>query len=38
MLVITNNTPLRYLVFLAYETILRDLFTSLIVPQAVVNE
>ena len=38
MLVITNNTPLRYLVFLAYETILRDLFTSLIVPQAVVHE
>jgi predicted nucleic acid-binding protein len=36
--VITNNTPLRYLVFLGYETILRDLFTHLLVPQAVVNE
>ena len=33
-----NNTPLRYLVFLGYETILRDLFTHLIVPPAVINE
>ena len=38
MRVITNNTPLRYLVFLGYETILRDLFTSLLVPPAVVHE
>jgi predicted nucleic acid-binding protein len=38
MRVITNNTPLRYLVFLGYEMILRDLFTHLIVPPAVVNE
>jgi len=38
MRVITNNTPLRYLVFLGYETILRDLFTHLFVPPAVVNE
>jgi len=38
MRVITNNTPLRYLVFLGYETILRDLFTHLLVPPAVVNE
>jgi len=37
MRVITNNTLLRYLVFLGYETILRDLFTHLIVPPAVVN-
>jgi|SRR2546425_6959448 predicted nucleic acid-binding protein len=32
------STPLRYLVFLGYETILRDLFTHLLVPPAVVNE
>ncbi len=38
MQVITNNTPLRYLVFLQYETILRELFTHLLVPQAVVEE
>ena len=38
MRVITNNTPLRYLVFLGYETILRDLFAHLIVPPAVFNE
>jgi hypothetical protein len=29
---------MRYLVFLGYETILRNLFTHLIVPPAVVNE
>ena len=38
MRVVTNNTPLRYLVFLGYETILRDLFMHLLVPPAVVNE
>ena len=38
MHVITNNTPLRYLVFLAYENILRELFTHLLVPPAVVQE
>lgn len=38
MLVITNNTPLRYLVFLGYETILRELFTHVLVPPAVVQE
>lgn len=38
MLVVTNNTPLRYLIFLAYETILRELFTHLLVPPAVVQE
>ena len=38
MLVVTDNTPLRYLVFLAYENILPVLFTRLIVPQAVVHE
>lgn len=39
MQVMTNNTPLRYyLVFLQYETILRELFTHLLVPQAVVEE
>src|SRR6266487_1237421 len=32
------STPLRYLVFLGYETILRDLFTHLLVPPAVVQE
>lgn len=37
MRIITNNTPLRYLVFLGYETILPDLFTHLIVPPAVVK-
>jgi predicted nucleic acid-binding protein len=38
MRVVTNSTPLRYLVFLGYETILRDLFTHLLVPPAVLNE
>lgn len=38
MQVITNNTPLRYLIFLGYETTLQTLFTRLLVPQAVVRE
>lgn len=38
MQVITNNTPLRYLIFLGYETILQALFTHLLVPQAVAHE
>ena len=38
MQVITNNTPLRYLVFLEYEPVLPALFTHLLVPQAVVTE
>ena len=36
--VISNNTPLRYLVFLGYERILPALFTRLIIPRAVVDE
>lgn len=38
MQVITNNTPLRYVVDLAYETILQKLFAHLLVPSAVVQE
>jgi hypothetical protein len=38
MRAITNDTPLWYLVFLGYETSLRDLFTHLTVPPAVVTE
>lgn len=38
MPVVTNNTPLRYLIFLEYETILQELFTHLLVPPAVVQE
>jgi predicted nucleic acid-binding protein len=38
MRVITNNTPLRYLILLGYVEILPALFGRLIIPQAVVHE
>lgn len=38
MLVIADNTPLRYLILLGYEDILPALYGGVLIPQAVMHE
>jgi predicted nucleic acid-binding protein len=38
MIIVSNTTPLRYLIEIGHAGILRDLFSSVVIPEAVHNE